>query len=247
MAYIFVSIAILLFHLSVNTVSEYRDCLKGVDDGNVDGPRYRLVTGIVEAKYVLRLGISAFLTAIASGIMATITSSLILLVPGFVGAGLALFYSEWPIGYKYKALGEIGVFIAYGPLLVFSCIFSLANQVCWQDMLISIPIGLLTMCVLLANNIRDFDFDLGKTKTLPSVMGLKIAYTILFSSVHLSFAIVPILIYLGLITKMGFIIFLAYPIIFTTIKTINSSKFVDVFGIIQAVFCGLLAIGLLNK
>ncbi|MDR1034905.1 MAG: prenyltransferase [Holosporales bacterium] len=245
-AFFFVAIAIIFFHLSVNTISEYRDCLKKVDDGNVNGPTYRLAAmPSVRPVCILRLGLVAFSLAVLSGITAVFMSSKFLLIPGIIGAGLALFYSEWPIGYKYKALGEIGVFIAYGPLLVLSCLFSLLNQCSWRNILISIPFGLLTMCILLANNIRDFDFDRGKIKTLPMIIGLKAAYAVLFSAVHLSFMTVPILIYIGSIGKMCLLSLLAYPIIFNTIKRFNSPSFVDVFGVIQAVFCFLLAVGLL--
>ncbi|MDR1289363.1 MAG: prenyltransferase [Holosporales bacterium] len=245
-AFLFVAISIILFHLSVNTISEYRDCLKGVDDGNINGPQYRLVAWpSIKPIYILRLGLTSFSLAVFSGFIAVFTASILLLIPGLIGASIALFYSEWPIGYKYKAMGEVGVFLAYGPLLVCSCVFALTNQFCWRDILMSIPFGLLTMCVVLANNIRDLDFDRGKTRTLPSVIGLRMSYTLLFSAVHLSFAIVLFLICIDAITGMSSLSLLSYPIIFASIKTLNSPKFVDVFGAIQAVFCALLALGLL--
>jgi 1,4-dihydroxy-2-naphthoate octaprenyltransferase len=124
---------------------------------------------------------------------------------------------------------------------------ALTNQLRWQDALVSIPFGLLTMCIVLANNIRDFDFDRKKIKTLPVVIGLRAAYYILFTAVHLSFASIVFLINIGVLPKLSFLSLLAYPILFVTIKTITSPKFVDVFGVMQAIFCCLLAIGLLNN
>jgi 1,4-dihydroxy-2-naphthoate octaprenyltransferase len=234
--------------LSVNTISEYRDCLKGIDDDNVNGPQYRLsALPFIRPITVLRLGLVAFALAGISGLIAVYFSSIVLLVPGLIGAGLALFYSEWPIGYKYKALGEIGVFMAYGPLLVFSCIFSLTNNFSVRTALFSIPFGLLTMCVVLANNIRDFDFDHAKIRTLPSVIGLRASYVILFTAVHLSFAPVLFLICDGAITKMSALSLLGYPVVFASIKTLSNPKFVDVFGVMQVVFCSSLAIGLLHN
>ncbi|MDR0640281.1 MAG: prenyltransferase [Holosporales bacterium] len=238
--FIFVAIAVLLFHLATNTISEYRDFIRGVDDGNIDGPKYRLVSGIIEPTKIKRLGTGAFSLASISGIIALALSSMILLIPGIIGAGLSLFYSEWPLRYKYKSFGEIGVFIAYGPLLFFSCLYSLVERVCIEDMLLSIPIGLLTMCVLLANNVRDYAFDRGRIKTLPTVIGLKGSYTILFSSVHLSFLCIPILIYARIIPPPGFLVLIAWPIIHLAIKQMDSPKFVDIFGIMQASYCNIL-------
>jgi 1,4-dihydroxy-2-naphthoate octaprenyltransferase len=239
--FIFVSIAILLFHLSVNTISEYRDFIRGVDDGNIDGPKYRLVSGVIEPIKIKYLGITAFVLASLSGFIALTLSSKLLIIPGIIGAGLSIFYSEWPIRYKYKAFGEIGVFIAYGPLLFFSCIYSLTEHICLKDLALSIPIGLLTMCVLLANNIRDYNFDKSRIKTLPTVIGLKAAYTVLFSSVHISFLCIPIFIYAQIVPMYSFLVLIAWPIIHLTIKAIDSNRFVDIFGIIQASYCIILA------
>ena len=243
-AFIFVAVSIVLFHLSVNSISEYRDFKKGMDDNKSEDENHMIVTGLVQPKHILHIGVCSFATASLLGLYAVLLSSPVLLISGLIGAGISLFYSEWPFGYKYKALGELGVFLAYGPLLVFSCIYSLTSQFGVNEFLLSISFGLLTTAVLTANNIRDYYFDFKRIKTLATVFGLRWTYSILFFIVHLAFLIIPILIYRRAIPQTCWFVFCAYPILFTSIKKIGTSKFIDVFGILQVAFCVIFCIAL---
>ena len=231
-AFIFTCLSFVLFNLSVNTISEYRDCINGIDDPNSPGTKYRLVTGIVPKYNVLIIGITSFIIASICGIFALYYSSLILLIPGVIGAGIALFYSEIPLKLKYRALGEICVFICYGLLLGFSTVFSLTNHFNIKDIFIFIPGGLLITCVLLANNIRDYYFDLNKTKTLVTQIGLKKSYIILYLIANLSFIIDIILVYFGILPKSVLYTLISYPILLLSIKLKNHPKFINCFGIL---------------
>jgi 1,4-dihydroxy-2-naphthoate octaprenyltransferase len=246
-AFLSVSASIILFHLSTNTISEFRDFKKGVDDPESEWPRYRIVSGIVNPKHILWIGIISFVLAALSGVTAVLLSSPILIIPGLIGASLALFYSEWPIGYKYRGLGEIGILIAYGPLTGFSCIFALTGTVCLNDLLFSMPIGILTASVLLANNIRDYRFDIKSIKTVATIFGLKASYILLFALVHLAFFLILIMVYTQTLPKTGFALFATYPIIFASIKLIGKPRFVDVFGVLHASYCIVLSMVLLAR
>lgn len=244
-SFVCVSISILFFNLSVNTISEYRDCQKGIDDIHSVGTKYRLVSGIVPKKNVLAIGVASFMLGAVSGIVALYFKPYSLIVPGIIGAIIAFFYSERPLGLKYKAHGEICVFIVYGILIFSSCILSLTHKICLKDILFSIPFGIFTTNVVLANNIRDCNFEKGKTVTLPIKFGLRFSYSLLFFITHVAFLLIPIFIYIGIIPKLGMISLLAYPLLFSSIKKINSPKFVNIFGIIQVTFCILIGISFL--
>lgn len=242
-----VSLSILLFHLAVNTISEYRDCIKGVDDVHSSGTKFRLITGIVPFKHIYYLGIISFITASIIGIMALYFGSIKLIIPGLIGAGIVYFYSETPIGLKYRAFGEICVFLGYGVLLFSSCVLTLTNHLSYSDVLFSIPFGLLTTCVILANNIRDFEFEKEKTVTLPIKYGLKFSYFLLYSMVNISFLIVPFLVYNNLIPALSFSVFLVYPVIFLSIRKIGKPEFINIFGILQVGFTLIICSSFLVK
>lgn len=243
-SFIFVIIATLFFNISVNTISEYRDYQKGVDNVYSSGTKYRLASGIVPAKNILLLGIIAFILGAISGIFAVLFKPHTLLIPGIIASGITLFYSEW-LGLKYKALGELCVFIVYGPLIFASCILSLTHRISLEDLVFSIPFGILTVNVILANNIRDYEFEKEMTVTIPIKFGLKFAYFLLFFITHLAFLIVPFLIYRGILPKASFITFLAYPIVFLSVKKIGTPKFINLFGIMQVLFSSLICLGFL--
>ena len=229
-AFIFTSISVVFFHLAVNTISEYRDCIKGIDDPTSPGTKYRLVSGIVSKGSVLYLGVTSFIIASVSGLFALYTSSLLLLIPGLIGACIALFYSEQPFGIKYKALGEIAVFVAYGPLLGFSTTYSLVYHCSIIDLSIFIPGALLITDVLLANNIRDYRFDLHKTKTLVTILGMKKSYILLYLLAHLSYIVYFVLIYTNIFSNMGYWLFITYPSLLLSHKFKNNPKFINYFG-----------------
>ncbi len=231
-----VSLSILLYNLAVNTISEYRDCERGVDDSHSTGTRYRLITGIVPRKHVLYIGVTAFLLASISGVSALIFQPYTLIFSGIFAAFITLFYSEQPFGFKYNALAEVCVFIVYSFLVFSACILSLTHTLCLKDLFFSIPFGLLTTCVVLANNIRDYKFEQGKTTTIPTKYGLKFAYTLLFLMVHLAFLCVPFLVYFNIMPKSGFISLFSYLFIFPSIKKINSPAFINCFGLMQTTF-----------
>lgn len=240
-----VAISILLFNIAVNTISEYRDCQEGVDDIHSPGTKYRLVSGIVPKKNVLRLGIVAFSLASIWGFVALFLGTVWLIVPGIIAASIVLFYSERPLGLKYKALGELCVFVIYGPLIFSSCILSLTNRLCFIDVLFSIPFGLLTVNVILANNIRDYAFEKEKTLTIPIKFGLKFAYCLLFFITHLALLFILIFIHINLLPSLSLIVFAVYPLIFLSIKKIDSPKFINIFGIMQVLFSALISLSML--
>ena len=231
-AFVFTCTSFVLFNLAVNTISEYRDCIKGVDDPKSPGTKYRLITGIVPRNNVLIIGIIAFVIASICGIFALHYSSFYLLIPGVIGAGISLFYSEKPFELKYRVLGEISVFICYGVLLGFSTVFSLTNNCNISDIIVFIPGGLLITCVLLANNIRDYYFDLYKTNTLATKIGIKKSYVLLYFIANLSFIINLILVYLGILCENIIYIILTYPILLLSWKFKDHPKFINCFGIL---------------
>lgn len=230
-SFIFTCLSFILFNLAVNTISEYRDCIKGIDNPKSPGTKYRLVTGIVPKENVIIIGILAFISASICGVFALYFSSWPLLIPGIFGACIALFYSEC-LGLKYKSLGEICVFLCYGVLLGFSTVFALTGQCCIKDILVFIPGGLLITCVLLANNIRDYSFDLGRTNTLVTKIGLKKSYILLYSIANLSFIINIILIYLQILPKNIIYTIITYPILLLSLKFKDHPKFINFFGIL---------------
>jgi len=78
---------------------------------------------------------------------------------GLIGVAAGVFYTAPPFAYKYKALGEVSVFLMWGPLSVEAAYFVQRQQLGWDAFWVSIPFGVLVALVLFANNLRDAETD----------------------------------------------------------------------------------------
>jgi 1,4-dihydroxy-2-naphthoate octaprenyltransferase len=97
--------------------------------------------------------------------------------PGGVGgAGFALawFYTATGFAYKYRTLGDLGIFFAFGPCLVTGTALIQTGALVPEALLVSIPAGLLIVAILHANNMRDMKADSeAKFTTLAGALGPK--------------------------------------------------------------------------
>jgi 1,4-dihydroxy-2-naphthoate octaprenyltransferase len=154
-------IGLLIAHTAANMANDWYDVKHGVDEnaptsqyrphpllfGQVDKKTYKLV---VLGLYVVGLSISLYLTWL---------QGLPVMVFSIFGVLFGVFYTADPIKLKHRSVGEISVFLAFGPLMVGGAFYAITGVFSWNPMFASVPIGLLVALVLLANNIRDKDFD----------------------------------------------------------------------------------------
>jgi 1,4-dihydroxy-2-naphthoate octaprenyltransferase len=78
---------------------------------------------------------------------------------GITGALAAVAYTAPPAKYKYFALGEVSVFLMWGPLMVEGAYYVQRQALSMKAFLISIPFGVLVALVLLATTIRVIEHD----------------------------------------------------------------------------------------
>lgn len=154
-------IGLLIAHSAANMANDWYDVKNGVDEnaptaeyrphpllfGELDKQTYKMV---VFALYAVGLGISLYLTWL---------QGLPVIVFSVLGVIFGVSYTAGPVRLKYHSVGEISVFLAFGPLMVGGAFYAITGAFSWDPMLASIPIGLLVALVLLANNIRDKEYD----------------------------------------------------------------------------------------
>lgn len=154
-------IGLIIAHTASNMTNDWYDVKNGVDEnsptaeyrphpllfGEVDKGTYKKV---ILAQFAVGFAISAYLTWL---------QGLPVMIFSVLGVLFGVFYTADPIKLKYRTLGEISVFLAFGPLMVGGAFYAITGQFSWDPLLASTPIGLLIALVLLANNLRDKDFD----------------------------------------------------------------------------------------
>jgi 1,4-dihydroxy-2-naphthoate octaprenyltransferase len=160
----------LLIQIGTNLANDYFDYVKGVDVEGRKGPM-RVAAGGLLSLRDLRVGI-----AVASGLAALVGVYLVwvggwpILFVGVASLISALAYTGGPFPIGYHGLGDLFVFIFFGLAAVCGTYFVQALAVTRQVVVASVPIGALTVAILVVNNLRDIETDARTAKCTLAVM-----------------------------------------------------------------------------
>jgi 1,4-dihydroxy-2-naphthoate octaprenyltransferase len=159
--FILTMIGLLIAHIAANMTNDWYDVKHGVD-ANAPTAEYRphpLLFGELDKKTYKRVIFSLYGIGLIISLYLTWLRGIPVLIFSALGVILGVFYTADPVKLKHRSVGEISVFLAYGPLMVGGAYYALTGVVSLDAMMASVPIGLLVALVLLANNIRDREFD----------------------------------------------------------------------------------------
>jgi 1,4-dihydroxy-2-naphthoate octaprenyltransferase len=205
-----------LLHAATNLINDYYDVVNGVDTVQAATAQYRphpLVEGLLPLAQVRRAAYGLFALAAAIGLYLFLVCGWVVLGIGLVGLLAGLTYTAPPLKYKYVALGEISVFLMWGPLMVEGAYFVQRQSLSLQAFWVSLPFGVLVALVLLANNIRDIDHDRRRgIRTLAILLGQRSGLNAYLALVVLAYAGVLALTLSGVLTFWALIIFASLPL-----------------------------------
>jgi len=215
LAFLLVLLGFVVAHMISNLSNDYFGFKRGHD--TPDSPRMRhnvhpLAGGVLEPR-TLATGL-AILALIGIAITAYFIAERGWLAAGFAAAGIALMllYDAAPIPLKRIALGELAVFLVWGPLMVGGGHAVITGHVSGVAFLASIPYGMGVMSILTGKHIDQMAFDAGKgNRTLPVLLGEATARAVNRATVVLMYLVVAVLIVSGRLTPFAAIVALALP------------------------------------
>ena len=214
--YLITLIGTVLLHAATNLINDYYDVKSGVDTQEVSTAQYRphpLVEGKLNAEQVriaatILYGLSTFI-----GIYLAAVRGWALVGIGLIGVFASLTYTAPPLKYKYSALGEISVFLMWGPLMVAGAYFVQRQTFSVDAFWISLPFGALVALVLLANNIRDITHDRDKgILTLAIVLGQRNGLWLYFTLVVSAYLGIVLMSVFGPLYLWSLIVLLSMPL-----------------------------------
>lgn len=209
-----------------NLTNTYYDFVNGVDT-KAHGEK-TIVDKKVSSAGVFMLSIFCYVLAFFAVLPVIISAADYQTMLGVFAAGvlLAFFYTAKPVGLKYCALGDITIFVCFGPLLMQGTSLILSGSTNDLLYIYSIPVGLMTEAVLMANNARDIKADtLAGAVTLASLLGTInsfYAYCFLFIGAFASNAFIAMFYNWGCIFT-----FITLPLVLGLCKDFKAGRMAD--------------------
>ncbi|MGR6874420.1 prenyltransferase [Pseudomonas sp. HK3] len=165
-------IGVLLLQVSVNAFNDVEDYLKLIDLPGSLGGSGVIQSGWFSAKQMNMVAWCALFLAFIFALPAVFQYPLYILVIGmFAGVGV-VGYSGKPFRFKYRALGDVFVFLLCGPILTLGVGLSASGTMAPLLLLLGAYFGFIACGILNANNLNDIKVDAASgAKTLASVLG----------------------------------------------------------------------------
>ena len=232
-------LVIVLFHAAANVINDYFDTRYLVDEIDSPTAKYRthpILSGMLTPRQTLAEGIVLLTLTIAIGLAAAVLRSYHVLWIGLVGMLTCIFYTAGPVKFKYHALGELAVFMMWGPLMVEGAYAVQRQALSMKALYVSVPFGLLVALVLFANNFRDTAYDSRhEVKTISILLGRAKSHHLFTLMIMAAYFYVVGMIAAGVISFWGLLIFLSLPQAIKLIKTFRE-KIPDMADALAAQF-----------
>ena len=156
--------------IGVNYANDYSDGIRGTDAVRA-GPRRLTASGAAKPRTVLTVALVFFaLAAIAGLIITWRTGFWWFIAVGAVCIAAAWFYTGGRRPYGYYALGEVAVFIFFGPVATLGTQFAILGRVTVEGVLVAVAAGLFATATILIANARDRTNDAAAGKRTLSVI-----------------------------------------------------------------------------
>jgi 1,4-dihydroxy-2-naphthoate octaprenyltransferase len=147
-------------HLGLNVANDIFDLRSGADEANVtptmfSGGSRVLQYGLMSVRQMWSLCLGLYGVAIACGLALVLLRGAGLLWLGAAGIAISYFYTAPPLKLVHRGLGELAVALGFGPIMVLGSYWVQRQHYAWRPLIISIPVALLVMLILYANEIPD--------------------------------------------------------------------------------------------
>ncbi len=149
----------LLLQIAANLANDVADFRRGADTADRLGPVRATQSGLIAPDRVARATAIVLAITAIPGLYLVWRGGPGLAALGIFAIAAAVAYTAGPKPYGYMGLGELFVFVFFGPVAVAGTAFRMTGGVSRLAIAASIPIGCLVTAILVVNNVRDIDTD----------------------------------------------------------------------------------------
>lgn len=206
-------------HLGLNVANDVFDTLSGADAANVNPTQFsggsrvilygllsmRQMVGMMAAFYAVAVGIGLYL-AVSRGFWP-------LMGIGAAGVFISVFYTAPPFRLVHRGLGELCVFLGFGPIMTVGAYYVQARAWSWEALWASLPVGILIALVLYVNEVPDRPADASAGKrTLPVRWGKGSVIRVYALGLAVSFGLIAGLSAAGVLARPAIVALAALPL-----------------------------------
>jgi len=172
-------VGLVLAHAGNNMINDYFDTAGGVDTESYTRALYAphpLLSGLISKRGLVTAILATNLADLA--ILLALVAARGWPVAAFALAGLfvSVFYVAPPLKLKHHGLGEPGVFLVWGPLMIGGTYYVTAGTVPGWLWLASLPYALVVTTVLIGKHIDKYEQDRARgIHTLPVLLGREVS------------------------------------------------------------------------
>jgi 1,4-dihydroxy-2-naphthoate octaprenyltransferase len=215
-------------HAANNMINDYFDTSNGIDTDDYVRALYAphpILSGWVTKRQLAAAIL--IVNAVGAAIMlylATIRGPLII-VFALAGLFVSVFYVAPPIRLKHHGLGEPGVFLVWGPLMVGGSFLAATGTIEPWVLLVSVPYALIVTAVLFGKHIDKIQADtrLG-VRTLPVILGEARARSVGAWLMILFYPLTLLVVLTGLVGPWVLLVALGIPRLRSTLQVFAKPK-----------------------
>ncbi|MCC6004004.1 MAG: UbiA family prenyltransferase [Thermofilum sp.] len=212
--YVLTLAGVVLLHAAANVLNDYYDTVRGVDVAGAPTTLYRqhpIIAGIMSPRQVRDYGVALLTAGLGCAMIIAAIRQLLVVFLALIGVVLLFTYSG-PPGLKYRALGELGVFLSWGVFMWVGTFYVLTGNLSFLAAVAGIPVGLLVAAVLTANNLRDIEFDLSRgAKTFVALIGRSKGLYFYAGEIFSAYISLAILALMGVVPVSSLLAFMTFP------------------------------------
>ncbi len=210
-------VGIVFFHAGGNVLSDWADYRSGVDNENAFAVP-NLVFHKFKSEEYLKFGAILLAIGVVIGLVLVLRVGWPLLALGCLGALLTVGYSFL----KYRALGDLTIFLNFSILPILGTTYVAIGSFYWDALALALPIGLITVAVLHANNTVDIESDKkAGIKTFAMLLGVKTS-----AKLYVAYMIIPFICVFGaaLVGRLPWLSLLCFVALVPAVGNIRAAR-----------------------
>jgi len=215
----------LSLQVGANFANDLFDAEKGADGDDRIGPPRAMQLGLVDARQ-MRVAIAcSFGAAAGVGGYLVYVGGWPVVAIGLASIAAGLAYTGGPFPFGYRGLGDVAVFVFFGPVAVAGSHYVQALSPSGLALAASLPVGALATAILVVNNLRDIDSDarVGK-RTLAVRIGPRATRIEYAGLLVFAYAVVPAFWWLGFASPWITLPWSTSPLAFRLVRRIAAAS-----------------------